>query len=72
MGIAGGHDAQHLGIRTFLVGQILNAGAGRDCLRDTRRVRVDTIAGYLAGCAVLRFEIVVGIFWERAAPLMDR
>ena len=61
MGIAGGHNAQHLGICAFLVGQILNAGTGRDCLRDTRRVGVNTVGGNLAGRTVLRLVVVVGI-----------
>ena len=59
--IAGGHDAQHLGIRAFLVGQILDAGTGGDGLRYALEVRVDAVAGDLAGLARWGLVVIVGV-----------
>ena len=61
VGVAGCHDAEHLGVRVLLVGQILDAGPLGNGLGNTGGVGVHAVGGDLSGSARLIREVVVGV-----------
>ena len=60
-GVAVGHDTDNLGIAGFFIGEIFDTLTDSHGLRDSQRVRIDTVSGDLPSASAPVIIIVIGV-----------